>query len=51
MNSHNTWQVFAQDRIFEAEYEELIQWIKEGAVLPEDKVRRGNLRWLNCGLK
>jgi uncharacterized protein (DUF2062 family) len=49
MNSHNTWQVSVQDRVYEASYEELVEWIKEGAVLPDDKVKRGNLRWLNAG--
>ena len=29
-------------------FEELTQWIAEGAVLPQDKVRRGNLRWIEA---
>lgn len=48
MNSHNSqevWQVSVQNRIYEADFEEIVQWIKEGAVLPEDKIRQGNLRW------
>ena len=49
MNSHDIWQIFVQDRTYEASYDELIQWIKEGSVLPEDKVKRGNLRWLDAG--
>lgn len=49
MNSHDIWQIFVQDRTYEASHEELIQWIKEGSVLPEDKVKRGNLRWLDAG--
>lgn len=48
MNSGEIWHVDAQNRIYEASYEEVIEWIKEGAVLPEDKVRRGNLRWLSA---
>ncbi|HSK70106.1 MAG TPA: B-box zinc finger protein [Pyrinomonadaceae bacterium] len=49
MNSHEVWQVAVLDRVYEANFEEIVQWIKEGAVLPEDKVRRGNLRWLSAG--
>lgn len=48
MNSHEIWHVDVQNNIYEASYEEVIQWIKEGAILPEDKVRRGNLRWLSA---
>lgn len=40
------WQVEAQGKIYVADFEELKQWIAEGAVLPSDKVKRGNLRWL-----
>lgn len=45
-NLQTTWQVETQGQIYEAEFEELKQWIIEGAVLPSDKVKRGNLRWL-----
>ncbi|MGC2234573.1 MAG: hypothetical protein WA584_00245 [Pyrinomonadaceae bacterium] len=40
------WKVEAQGVIFEAKFEELRQWIAEGAVLPSDRVKRGDLRWL-----
>jgi hypothetical protein len=40
------WQVEAQGITYEADFEELKQWISEGAVLPSDRVRRGGLRWL-----
>jgi hypothetical protein len=49
MNSREVWHVDVQNRIYEASFEEVIEWIKEGAILPEDKVRRGNLRWLRAG--
>ncbi len=49
MGSQEIWQVAVQDKVYEAELEEMIQWIKEGSILPEDKVRRGNLRWLDAG--
>ncbi|HEX8251090.1 MAG TPA: hypothetical protein VF599_23150 [Pyrinomonadaceae bacterium] len=40
------WLVESQGQIFEADIEEIKQWIAEGAVLPSDRVRRGSLRWL-----
>jgi hypothetical protein len=43
---HSNWYVESQGQIFEAELEELKQWIAEGSVLPSDRVKRGNLRWL-----
>ncbi|HYJ92003.1 MAG TPA: hypothetical protein VEV84_11885 [Pyrinomonadaceae bacterium] len=46
MNSHELWQVEADGRIYEAQIEEVIEWIHEGSVLPHDKVRRGSLRWV-----
>ncbi len=48
MNSHEIWQVEAQGIVYEASIEEIIEWINEGSVLPEDKVRKGNLRWLKA---
>lgn len=40
------WQVEVQGQIYVADFEELKQWIAEGAVLPSDRVKRGELRWL-----
>lgn len=48
MDSPEIWYVDVQNSIYEASFEEVIEWIKEGAILPEDKVRRGNLRWLSA---
>ncbi len=42
--TQNNWQVKAQGKIYEAEYEELKQWIAEGAILLSNQVKRGNLR-------
>ena len=42
------WQIEVQNRIYQADTSELIEWIKEGSIQPDDKVRRGNLRWLNA---
>jgi hypothetical protein len=46
MNSQQIWKVQVQDRVYEAQKDELIEWIQEGAILPNDKVQRGNLNWL-----
>src|SRR5262245_18932032 len=46
MSSHEIWQVEVDSRIYDATIEEVIEWIQEGAILPDDKVRRGSLRWL-----
>lgn len=43
------WQVEVSGQIYEANFEELTQWIAEGALLKQDKVKRGNLRWLEAG--
>jgi hypothetical protein len=40
------WLVEAQGVVYEADFEELKEWICESAVLPSDRVKRGSLRWL-----
>lgn len=42
------WQINVAGQIYEANFEELTQWIAEGSLLPQDKVRRGNLRWIEA---
>jgi hypothetical protein len=49
MNPEEIWQVDVSGKIYEAGLDELKQWVIEGAVLPSDKIRRGNLRWLEAG--
>ncbi len=52
MNSEQAteiWQVDAHGRIFEADFAEMTRWIDEGALLRQDKVRKGNLRWIEAG--
>jgi hypothetical protein len=49
MNPEEMWQVDAGGQIYETSFDELKQWVIEGAVLPSDKIRRGNLRWLEAG--
>lgn len=42
------WQVDTGSEIYQGSFEDLTRWITEGAVLPQDKVRRGNLRWIEA---
>lgn len=48
-NAAEVWQVEANGQIYETNFAELAEWIGEGSLLPDDKVRRGNLRWLTAG--
>ena len=47
-NYQEIWQVDISGEIYEASFEIMAQWIYEGALLPQDKVRRGNLRWIEA---
>jgi len=52
MNNDQTqevWQVEANGKIFETNFVEMTAWIDEGALLRQDKVRKGNLRWIEAG--
>jgi hypothetical protein len=42
------WQIDAGGQIFEASFEEMAQWIFDGSLLPQDMVKRGNLRWIEA---
>jgi len=42
------WRVRVDDRVYEADLTELIEWVKEGAVAPDDLVQKGTLRWLSA---
>lgn len=43
-----TWQVMTGGELFESDLESLKQWVADGGVLPTDKVRKGNLRWIEA---
>lgn len=45
---HETWQVDVGGTVYEAPFAELPDWISEGSLQPEDKVRRGKLRWIEA---
>lgn len=42
------WQVDVNGTVYEAPFDELGEWIGGGSLLPEDKVRKGNLRWIEA---
>ncbi|MEZ5307023.1 MAG: hypothetical protein R2684_07755 [Pyrinomonadaceae bacterium] len=43
------WQADVNGEIYDTSFGELTQWIAESALLEADKVRRGELRWLEAG--
>lgn len=48
LNIDDSWQVEANGKVYNANFDELADWIKGGALQPGDKVRRGNLRWVEA---
>lgn len=51
MNSEQTqekWQVDARGKIWDTNFAEITSWIDQGALLRQDKVRKGNLRWIEA---
>ncbi|HKP70449.1 MAG TPA: hypothetical protein VJV05_14270 [Pyrinomonadaceae bacterium] len=47
-NLNEIWQVDVGGQVYEAPFGELGVWIGEGSLHPEDKVRKGNLRWIEA---
>ncbi len=47
-NQAEIWQTEFNGEIYEANFGELVVWIAEGSLLPQDRVRRGNLRWIEA---
>ena len=43
------WQVEVGGQVYDADAASLIEWINDSALQPHDKVRRGNLRWIEAG--
>jgi len=43
------WRVSTYEGTFETDLQTLRQWIRERAVLPTDKVSKGNLNWIDAG--
>lgn len=47
-NPDEIWQVEVGGQIYEAPFGVLGDWIGEGSLLSQDKVRKGNLRWIEA---
>ena len=47
--SNDLWQAEVLGHIYETNFNEIAEWINEGAIQSSDRVRRGNLRWINAG--
>lgn len=47
-NPNEIWQVEVGGQVYEAPLAELPEWIGEGSLQPGDKVRKGNLRWIEA---
>jgi hypothetical protein len=43
------WQVETGGQVYETNFEEMQAWIAEGSLLRIDRVRKGNLRWIEAG--
>ena len=43
------WQVEANGEIFDTNFAEMTVWIDNGSLLRIDRVRKGNLRWIEAG--
>lgn len=43
------WQVEANGNIYDTNFAEMTSWIDQGSLLRQDKVRKGNLRWIEAG--
>lgn len=44
-NGNEIWQVEVSGQVYDASFTELADWIADGALQPNDKVRRGKLPW------
>jgi len=43
------WEVEANGEVFQAGFDELSSWIADGSLLRMDRIRKGNLRWIEAG--
>ncbi|MGI8669338.1 MAG: hypothetical protein ACR2J3_05740 [Aridibacter sp.] len=48
-NPNEIWQVEVNGEIYDTNFAELTNWVLENSVVESDKVRRGELRWLEAG--
>ena len=47
--SNDFWQAEVLGQIYDTDFAEMAQWISDGALMKTDKVKRGNLRWIEAG--
>ena len=47
--SRETWQVETGGQVFDTTLDEMSDWIGDGSLLRIDRVRKGNLRWIEAG--
>lgn len=50
MDSKHIWQVDVAGNIYETDFAGMTQWIAESSLLPEDKVRRADMPWVQAKL-
>lgn len=48
-DNNEIWQVETNGQVFDAQLEEIASWIGDGSLLRIDRVRKGNLRWIEAG--
>lgn len=48
-SNNEIWQVEAGGQVYDTNFDEMTSWIAEGALLRIDRVRKGNLRWIEAG--
>ncbi|HUF03882.1 MAG TPA: hypothetical protein VMM38_06870 [Aridibacter sp.] len=48
-NPEEVWQVAVNGQVYDTTFGELPTWIADNALLETDKVRKGELRWLEAG--
>jgi hypothetical protein len=46
MDQQEIWQVEVAGTIYETDFAGLTQWIAESSLLPEDKIKRGDMPWI-----
>src|SRR6187200_1694161 len=46
--TNDNWQIEVAGSVYQASLEELPSWIADGSLQPADKVRKGNLRWIEA---
>ncbi|HQZ95140.1 MAG TPA: hypothetical protein PLP21_02420 [Pyrinomonadaceae bacterium] len=48
-STQEIWHVEANGEVFETHFAQMTEWIAEGSLLRIDRVRKGDLRWIEAG--